>query len=111
MQIPCGRNKFEQKGEIQISKTLQVPEETLCFNQNKKRIPLDSFTFKRTTLVAPRKTTTKGERKEAEPRQKGIPEIEAGENVNFAQIGRGKDSSKQSDSRHIWKGESTGLTD
>lgn len=60
--------------------TLQFLKETLSFNQNKKRIPLDSFTFKRTTLVAPRKTTTKGERKEAEPRQKGIPEVKTGDN-------------------------------
>jgi len=35
-------------------------------------------------LVALRKTTTKGERKEAEPRQNCIPEAEAGDNGGFA---------------------------
>lgn len=88
--------------------TIQVLEETLSFNQNEKEIPWDVSILKKTARWRMnRKRGKKGSRQHS---QKGIPEIQAGDIGGFAQVGRGKGGDKWSDSKYIWKGESTGPT-
>ena len=88
--------------------TLQVLEEAVSSNWNEKGMPLDGFTFERTTLAVWQRTDCKRRRKGSrEPSEEDVSETQAGDNGGFAWDGRSRGGNKQF--QYIWEVDLTGL--